>query len=369
MKHQKSSSFKTNLRIILAIAWKDILQGWKNKVILSSIITSLFLVIFYAYLPDLTRSDELPLLLIYDKSETIDKDEFLNFEIFRVRLVTDEKDFLFFLRDTESPSLGVAFDEGFSKSVSGTKLVLSGYYPYWMNESQISELTSSAEKELSALWGSEIEIKFTGNIIYPIMDNYAYGKTFLTTSGLLIQLTLMGLSMAPQLIVEEKETRTLQAVMVSPARLSHFILGKGIAVIFYSLLTAAISFIFIGPLVIHWGLLIPILLLVMLALITPGILLGALLKSKKQISIWIWVVFIPTLLPLFLSVVRILPDSLLKIIDWWPTVVISRMLRLGFTYQPNISAYLIEAIYLVLLSVIFSFLTMWVLHKQTLHGD
>ena len=369
MKLQKSSSFKTNLRIILAIAWKDILQGWKNKVILSSIITSLFLVIFYAYLPDLTRSDELPLLLIYDKSETIEKDELLNIDNFSVRLVTDQNDFLFLLRDADSPCIGIKFDENYAKTAIGSKVVLEGFYPYWMKASQISELTSSAERELSVLMGRDLELKTTDNIIYPAMDNYAYGKTFLTTSGLLIQLTLMGLSMAPQLIVEEKETRTLQAVMVSPARLSHFILGKGIAVIFYSLLTAAISFIFIGPLVIHWGLLIPILLLVMLALITPGILLGALLKSKKQISIWIWVVFIPTLLPLFLSVVRILPDSLLKIVDWWPTVVISRMLRLGFTYQPNSSAYLIEVIYLVLLSVIFSFLTMWVLHKQTLHGD
>ena len=119
MKNRKTNNFKSNLRIILAIAWKDILLGWKNKVILSSIITSLFLVIFYAYLPDLTRSDELPLLVLYDNRGTINEDEFINIRDFRVHLVTDQNYFLFLLRDADSPCIGIKFDENYAKTAIG----------------------------------------------------------------------------------------------------------------------------------------------------------------------------------------------------------------------------------------------------------
>jgi ABC-type transport system involved in cytochrome c biogenesis permease component len=200
------------------------------------------------------------------------------------------------------------------------------------------------------------------------MDDYAYGKTFLATAGLLIQLAIMGLSMAPQLIVEEKESRTLQAVVVSPANLSHFILGKTLAVLFYTFLTTAIGLFFVRSLIIHWGLTLATLLIGMLTIIAPGILLGTLLESKQQIHVWVWVMFIPVILPIFFSVVRILPDNIMNVVDWWPTVALLRLLRVGFTLNPPLNTYGSEVIYLLSFILVFFGITMLTIRRQMVKG-
>ena len=369
MKNQKINQRFQNLRIVLAIAWKDILEGWKNKVILSSILTGIFLVAFYTYLPDLTRGDELPLLVIYDPEEYIDNEDTVNIFDFNYRVESDEDIFLYELRDLETPVIGVKLEQDPHQSQSVSPMILQGFTPYWMKSSQVEDIKNSAEETLGTILKTRIEIKTDGNIVYPLMDNYAYGKTFVTTTGLLIQLALLGLSMAPQLIVEEKDTRTLQAIVVSPANLMHFILGKTLAVLFYTTITSIIGLIFVGHLVIHWGLVLLSLLIGMLTLIFPGILLGVLLKSKQQIQIWVWVMFIPIILPIFFSVVRILPDRIMKFIDWWPTVALARLLRAGFTLNPPLNTYGREALYLLSFSLVVLFITLQIINKQMVKGD
>ena len=369
MKTEKMNKHHNNIRIVLAIAWKDILEGWKNKIILTSIITAIFLVAFYTYLPDLTRGDELPLLIIYDPNEYIENEDTMNLTNFNHRVESEENIFLYELRDHETPVIGIRLEQDPDQSQSASPLILQGFTPYWMNATQIESIKSSAEVALQTIVDTSVQISTVGNIIYPIMDNYAYGKTFVATAGLMIQLALLGLSMAPQLIVEEKANQTLQAIVVSPANFTHFILGKSLAVIFYSALTTLIGLIFAGPLVIHWGLVLISLVIGMLTLIVPGILLGVLLKSKQQIQIWVFVMFIPIILPLFFSVVRVLPDRIMNIIDWWPSVALARLLRAGFTLNPPLNTYGGEMIYLLFLSLIFLIITLGIINHQTIRGD
>jgi len=358
-----------NLRIVLAIAWKDILEGWKNKIILTSVVTSLFLVIFYNYLPDLTRGDELPLMVIYDPNEYIRIEETGNITDFNHRVEKEMDDFLYILRDMETPVIGVELEQDPHQPQSDSPMILHGYYPYWMKPSQIVSIKTSAALTLGKLWDTSIEINDDAHIIYPIMDEYPYGKTFIATAGLLIQLAVMGLSMAPQLIVEEKDSRTLQAIVVSPAKLTHFILGKTLAVLFYTTLTTVIGLIFVRPLIIHWGLVLVALFVGMLTLIMPGILLGVLLKNKQQLQIWVWVMFIPIIMPIFFSIVRVLPDRIMTIIDWWPTVALARLLRAGFTLNPPLNTYGREALYLLSLSLVVLFITLQIINKQMVKGD
>jgi ABC-type transport system involved in cytochrome c biogenesis permease component len=367
--NQKKIQLLKNLRIVLAIAWKDILEGWKNKIILTSILTAIFLVAFYTYLPDLTRGDELPLLVIYDPNEYIENKDTVNLTDFNHRVESEENIFLYELRDHETPVIGVKLEQDPHQSKSTSPLILQGYTPYWMNSAHVESIKSSAEVALQSVLNTSVRINTDGNIVYPIMDNHPYGKTFVATAGLLVQLALLGLSMAPQLIVEEKENQTLQAIIVSPANFMHFILGKTLAVLFYTTLTTIIGLIFVGPLVIHWGLVLLSLFIGMSTLILPGILLGVLLKSKQQIQIWVWVMFIPIILPIFFSIVRILPKWLMNIIDWWPTVALARLLRAGFTLNPPLNTYGGEIIYLLSLSLVVLLITLWIVKQQTIKGN
>jgi ABC-type transport system involved in cytochrome c biogenesis permease component len=308
-------------------------------------------------------------MVIYDPAEHIEYDDTAYMYDFNHRVESDEDIFLYELRDHETPVIGVKLEQDPHQSQSASPLILQGYTPYWMNSSQVETIKNSAEVSLGTILKTKIQIETSGNIVYPIMDNYPYGKTFVATAGLLIQLALLGLSMAPQLIVEEKDNQTLQVIVVSPAKLTHFILGKTLAVFFYTTLTTAIGLIFVGPLIIHWGLALVALFIGMLALIMPGILLGVLLKTKQQLQIWVWVMFIPIILPIFFSIVRVLPVRIMTIIDWWPTVTLARLLRAGFTLNPPLNSYGSEIIYLLSLTLVILFITFFIIQRQMVKGD
>jgi len=365
---QNKPKWLVDLRIVLAIAWKDILEGWKNKVILTSVITSLFLVVFYYYLPDLTE-DGLPLMVIYDPNDHITRDETSCISDFNHRVEKVQDTFYYAIRDMDTPVIGIVLEQDPLQHQSNSPMVLDGYYPNWMKSYQKKPIKTSAEETLERCWGIPVEISPDENIVYPIMDNKTFGKIFIASAGLLLQLTVMGLSMAPQLIVEEKDSRTLQAIVVSPATLGHFVLGKTLAVFFYTLLTTTIGLFFVGSLIIHWGITLAALVIGMLTVITPGILLGVLIQNKQQITIWMWVIFLPTMLPIFFSIVRELPDPIMTVIDWWPTVALARMLRAGFTLNPPSNTYSIEMVYLVLLSLTFFLVTMVAIHRQRVKGN
>lgn len=364
---QNTRKWLTDLRIALAIAWKDILEGWKNKVILTGVITSLFLVIFYNYLPDLTQ-DELPLLVIFDPNNHITFEDTKCIHDLNYRVEKIEDTFYYVMRDIDTPVIGIALEQDPKQYQSAAPMALAGYYPNWMRARQIASVKTSAEDTLEGCWGFPVEVAPEENIVFPIMDNNITGKVFIASTGLLLQLAVIGLSMAPQLIVEEKDARTLQAIVVSPATLGHFILGKTLAVLFYVTLTTTIGLFFVGPLIVHWGLALAALLIGMLTIITPGILLGVLLDNKQQIQIWMWVMFIPVILPIFFSLVRELPDPLMQVVDWWPTVALSRLLSAGFTLNPPAGTYGIEGVYLLSLSLVLFAVTVWVIQKRSDKG-
>jgi ABC-2 type transport system permease protein len=52
----------------------------------------------------------------------------------------------------------------------------------------------------------------------------------------------MGILLVPTLMLEEKQTRTMDALLVSPASISQVVIGKAIAGFFYILVTAAIVY-------------------------------------------------------------------------------------------------------------------------------
>jgi ABC-type transport system involved in cytochrome c biogenesis permease component len=363
----KTAKFKQNLRIIFAIAWKDILDGWKNKVVLTGVFTALFLVLLYRYLPDLTHGSDPPILVVLTQDEQLEEQLFTLMDL-DPRPVESEADYFSLLRDLENPGLGIIIDEDAGAPAATDRLTLEGHYPFWMKPDQLTALKATVEDDLTMLLDSPVSIDTTGHPVYPLMDAYAYGKTFVATAGLLIGMIIMGLTMAPQLIQEEKQAHTLQAVLVSPATFSQFIIGKTIAVCFYTLLTTAISLVFVGRLVLNWPVMLLALALAMPAVILPGILFGTLVETKQQYAIWLWVLIIPTLLPLFLSIIRILPPGWMQVVDWWPTVALSRLIRAGLTYQAPLASYGREALYILALVLVFFGLTVWTIRGKSLKG-
>ena len=63
-----SGKLRNFAQVTWAIAGKDISDAIKNKTILANLITIMLVVIFYRFLPALGGEDEVPRLMVYDKT-------------------------------------------------------------------------------------------------------------------------------------------------------------------------------------------------------------------------------------------------------------------------------------------------------------
>ena len=205
----------------------------------------------------------------------------------------------------------------------------------------LAQLEAQAEEEITRLVGQPVTIHLEGNLVYPTPDSG--GRSFLTSLAILISVTLIGIGLAPHLMAEEKQTRTLDALLVSPARSSHLVLAKALTGLAYCLLAAVVVLALNANLVLHWGLAIIAVILSSLFVVSVGLLLGSLVGAKQVLPIWSMVALTVLMLPLFLAIMKdLLPPAATTIMTWIPTVAISRVLRGSFSKDLASTAFGLE---------------------------
>lgn len=118
---------------------------------------------------------------------------------------------------------------------------------------------------------------------------------------LLLVLTfgMTGALVVPLLLVEEKEKRTMDFLLTSPARLSEIIAGKAFTGVVYSVLIAGALLILNRQMISNWALSLLTIALGMLLIVAIGLLIGSVCKSTMQVNTWASVVLLVLLAPSF----------------------------------------------------------------------
>ena len=101
------SNFKENLRIIWAIMSKDLIDAIKNKNVISLLISSLFIVLIYKYLPALTADDGPPAVLLYEAGESQFVADLWDSPAVNLYTYESEEDMKYYLSNGEVPELGL----------------------------------------------------------------------------------------------------------------------------------------------------------------------------------------------------------------------------------------------------------------------
>ena len=164
----------------------------------------------------------------------------------------------------------------------------------------------------------------------------------------------MGIGVVPHLMIEEKESKTIQALQISPASEFHLVIAKALAGLFYCLTAAAVVLAFNWPLITHWTLAIVTAVLGSLCAVALGLLLGSLLEVKAQLSLWGFLLLSALIMPLFLSILTgLVPDAAITVLSWTPAAATGKALRAALAgplsweyYGPSL---IIVAAYTVLL--------------------
>jgi ABC-2 type transport system permease protein len=338
-----TTGLRQDLRIIWAITSKDVLDAVKNKNTLGLLLSALFIVVVYQVLPKWERGSDLPTVLVYDVGNSeLPAALKLSPNLDVYTGYTSQAQLEGKLVGGDVPELALTLPPGFDQALaSGDPPVLEGYVQHWVRDSDAAQLRAQAEGEIARLTGQPVTIHLEGNVVYPSPDSG--GRSFLTSLAVLLSVTMIGVGIAPHLMVEEKQTRTLDALLVSPARSSHLVIAKALTGLFYCLIAAAVVLAINAGLVLHWGLALVAVILSSLFAVSLGLLLGSAVGAKQVLPVWSMVVLAPLLLSLFLAIMRdLLPSAVHTLVTWVPTATMARVLRGAFSRDLAAMAFSLE---------------------------
>jgi ABC-type multidrug transport system permease subunit len=322
-----------SLSIILAITGKDILDAVKNKTILSLLISALFLSAFFTIMPRLSDTGT-PLIFLADAGQSSYTSLISASDAMNVRLYpsVDEMKADFIRRADNQIALVLPADLDQTLSTSEVPHI-QGYVLNWVSRKTIAEKKANLQTMLSAIVGSPIQIDMTGGILY--MQPESNGG-LLEATGIVVVLLTTGMVLVPNLLLEEKRTRTMEALLVSPANSNQIAISKTLAGIFYLSVFAFLVVAANSYLVVQWGVVVFSILLCILLSVSIGLLLGILIEHRQKLTIVVQILLIPLILPILLSIFSDLsPGWLTNIARWMPSAVMFDLLRISFSNQSD----------------------------------
>lgn len=331
----RPTASRRSLRIVLSIAAKDILDAVKNKTTLTALICVLLLVAMYRYMP-LLSIDEIPFVFLYDAGYSVHTAGLEASPTMTVRVYDSFPEFEQRFRVHSDAELGLVLPADFDQTLAGGGTPrIQGYVMHWVKPEQVESQRLDLEQRISAVVGAPVAIDMQGGTLTLLPESRG---GFLAAAGAVIVLIMLGMVLIPNLMLEEKSARTLDALRVSPASSSQLVAGKALAGLFYNLAFILLIFWLNANFILQWWLAILTVLLIALFSVSVGLLLGTLIDNRQQLMLAANVVIFPLLLPVFLSLMSdLMPAWLLTVMHWIPTVVASNLLMTSFSELPVLS--------------------------------
>jgi ABC-2 type transport system permease protein len=320
------------LRIVWAITAKDITDASKNKTMIAIALGVAFLMLSSQALPLLLKLSAKPTIVIYDAGRSGLLAGLKDSSDLRLRGVASQDQLEERLGEASGVELGLVIPPDFDQMVgAGDPVQLPGYFAHHVGSSDAAETSAFFEKKLADLVGLPVRILTEGNTVYPAAG--AGGHPLTTAATLVLVITTICGSLVPYLMIEEKETHTLDALLVSPASIGQVVTGKALAGTFYGLIAATVAFAFNWSMVAHWDLAILVSVCAILFAVAGGLLLGSLFDNPQSVGLWFGAVLVVLMVPLFLveTLSSNAPQVVRSIVPYIPTVLLFETVRTSFS--------------------------------------
>ena len=348
------------------IGTKDILDALKNKTSLVNIIVILFMVVFFYWMSELRPFDKQVGVVIYDEGNpalTIEKFKLADGTEYSFRQASSLQDME---QKMASQNLGVVIPADFDQILSsGGTPTLNGYI-FWVDRQKVSRLEAKYSQALSEVYGQPVQVSIGHNIIIP--QATASGEQTNITYLMVYFVFTTALLVIPTLMLEEKQTRTMDALLSSPVSAGQVVAGKALAGFFYILLVGGLALALFSQYIVNWALALTTLLGYALLAIGLGLLVGSMLKSMRQLGASMLVLALVLMVPPLFYTAPNLKEGIRLIFTWVPTSALASLLRFscstGFgTAQvvPNL------AVVILSIGIVFGLVT-WKVHRSDRQG-
>ncbi len=353
-----------NSGVVVAIARKDIVDAIRNRYLLTALITPLFVALLFRVLLPGVNSQKTLTIVVHDPGNSV--------------LVTQ-------LRAT--PQIGVveagsadatASEVAKRKAIGG--LVVPTNFDADVAAGKQPELTVYVNNKKSrfehAAFRRLLDQQVLSLVKHPeparlVWIDVAKEASQQTGGGLdlnqmllplllLMTFAMTGALVVPLLLVEEKEKRTLDFLLTSPASLTEIITGKALTGVAYSLVIAGLLLVINRQLIGNWPLTLLTILLGLLFVVAIGLLMGSLLNNTMQVNTWAGLVLFVLLTPSFPS--SGLPAVVEAAMRLIPTYYLTEALKLSLTRNASSGIWVHLAVVLACTLLAF-FAATWTLRR------
>lgn len=324
-----------SMHTIWTIASKDIMESLSNKLIISLILGMGFMLLMPKLLGLMLIPPEIP-LVVYDPGESRLTEELVDsdrYQVQRARSLIELEQVIGSMGFGLGVEFGLAMPDDLDQVLeTGGQPELDGYVA-WANRRKAPQLKTDFEEQLEGMVGQPVRIDIEESIVYPPSDSGLW--LLMVTLTPVIVILMMGIQLVPTLLFEEKQTKTMDALLVSPASASQVVAGKALAGLFYVMVAASLVFAINWSGVVHWDMALLFVIGIGLFSVAVGLVLGSFFHRQQDVvglTILLMVVFIGTLFVDMLSLE--IPTAIQAMIPWVPSVALAEII--GFVFLENV---------------------------------
>jgi ABC-2 type transport system permease protein len=321
-------TLRKNLRITLAIAVKDIGEAVKNKTILTSVVFLPILIVFYKWLPTLYNPSGIR-AAVYDAGRSqlaIELENSPQFRLIQAQSIQAMKEDL---DDMPMAVLGISIPADLDQAwATSQPLELDGYVMHWVSPTKTAELQALFEQQFAEWIGYPVNINMSVLYARPSSMGPIRSVAITTVAGIMFA----GLLIVPNLMLEEKQSRTMDALLISPAGSRQIAAGKALAGLFYCLILTGLTLLINQAVIVQWGLTLLTALVSMLFSVALGLMLGLFFDQRQQLNMWSMTIMMIILIPAFLSIMEPISPKLLRdVLNWTPAMALVKAFRFSFS--------------------------------------
>jgi ABC-2 type transport system permease protein len=348
------------IAVVWTIAQKDILDALKNRLVLSLLITAGFMALFPRMFP-LIIDPPYTSIVVYDAGSSsllLEMEDSDRFRVERAGSIEELKEIIANFTFGMGTELGLVVPIDFDEVLQAGEEPELESFVSWTNRHKAARLGSEAERQISDLLGVPVHVHIEGNIVSPPLEQNL-GLMLITITSISV-IFFMGILLVPNLIFEEKQSGTLQALLVSPANIGQVFLGKVLAGWFYMLLTAGVVFVAYWTAVVHWELAFLFTLCSGLFSIAVGLVLGSFFESQQEVTGWISVIIVVLIGAMLANMMGLqMPEWIQGILPWTPSVILNDIFRTSLSGSASIPQIWAKLGVLLVISLVLYGIAIW----------
>jgi ABC-2 type transport system permease protein len=319
------------LHIVWTIASKDIVDSLRNRLIISLILGMGIMLLMPKVMGIMLVPPETP-VMVYDPGKSYLTTELENnaqYQVRRASSLGEMEQVIGSMGFGLGVEFGLAVPDDFDQVLeAGGRPELDGYVA-WANRRKAVQFETDFETLIEELVGQPVDIDVEENIVYPPSDSVLLMLMVIITPVTVI--LMMGIQLVPTLMFDEKQTKTLDALLVSPASISQVVMGKALAGLFYVIVSASVVFAINWNWVVHWEVALLFVLGIGVFSVGVGLVLGSFFERQQDVIGLTMVLLVFFIGALFVDMLSLdIPVVVQGMLPWVPSVALAEIIRFVF---------------------------------------